>query len=239
MKKLLRHPDFEKLCNKLRSHIGVIDINETIDSLKVLCFIHVPCQSTIVQALLQVLRHNVNELELSEIIFVTYLFKQFDGSTPLIEALKIALPIVFEIQLQTKMDKSNIAQIAEYLHYAERENLSNKCIETIVAAAMLHKHDFDTKSAVSIVWSICDLPADVYYEPLLTRAVKQLTSKIDDLNYNDMETTLTKLLNKYNLKYPFYYNEEFFNSCCNYVIDKNLGVEVALYISRKFLKLVR
>lgn len=239
MKKLLKHPDFEKLCNKLRTQIGIIDIPETIDSLKVLCFIGVPCHSAIVQALLQILRHNINELELSEIVFVTYLLKQFNGTTPLIDALKIAMPIVFEIQLNTKMDKNNIAHVADSLYYAVREGLGNKAIETIVAAAMLSTREFDVKTAVSFIWSICDLPADVYYEPIVTKSLNVLISKIDEMNYNDMETTLTKLINRYNAKTPFYYNEEFFNCCCNYVMDKNLGIEIALYISRKLLKIVR
>lgn len=237
--KLIKHPHFEKLCNRLRRQVGSMDVSDTIYALKALCFLGVRHDATIVQTLLQMLRHNINDLELSQIMFITFLLKQFNGTTPLMDALNIALPMVFQIQLPTKMDKGNMAHIAEYLYFAAKYRLSNKCVETIVASAIRCNNDMDSKTAISIIWSICDLPHDHYLQPLLDRCIDVLNLNIDDLHYNDMETTLTKLLNKYSVDYPFYYNQVFFDLCCNYVIDKKLGVEVALYISRKLLKMVR
>lgn len=234
---LLRNPNFVKLCNKIKMQARSMEIKETLEVLKIVCFFGVASDSSIVQVLLQILRHNINDLSLQQIVFLSFLLKQF-AATPLTEALSIALPIVFEIQLPIKMDRENITQMAEYLHYTTKSSVSDKCVETIVANAMRCSQEMDSKTAISIVWSICDLKPDFYFEALLNKAISVLNLNIDRLQYNDMETTLTKLVNKYSKKYSFYFNESFFDLCANYVIEKQTGAEVALYISRKLFKIV-
>lgn len=193
--------------------------------------------STIVQVLLQLIRYNINDLTLPQIIFLSFLIKQFK-STPLIDALNIALPIVFEIQLSSKMDRDNISHLAEYLHFTTKCSVSDKSVETIVAATLRCKDQMDTKTAISIAWSICSLKRDQYFEPLLNKALDILSMNTETLSYNEMETTLTKLINNYSTSYPFFFNEVFTDSCVNYIIDNDLGAEIALYVARKFLKIV-
>lgn len=207
--------------------------NEVIEALKVLSFLKVPSNSTIMQILLQLIRHNVNDLNIPQIIFVDFILHQFKSS-PLVEALKIALPIIFEAQLNTKMDREDLNHIAEYLHYASKRPVSEKCIEMIVASAIRCKSEMDVKTANSFIWSICDMKPDVFFEPILLKSFDVLRENIEGLSYSEMETTISKLIKNYSNRFPFYYNEAFFDACGNYVIENNLSFTRAMHVVKKF-----
>lgn len=237
---ITHHPDFDRLCYYLKAQAGLIELNETIEALKVVSFVGVSSKSTIVQVLLQLLRHNVNDLSLQQIMFLDFLLKQFKSS-PLVDGLLIALPIVFEVHLPVKMDRENIAHLAEYLQYVSKRPVSDKCIEIIINCMIkfIDTHDvLDAKIAKSIIWSICDLEEDEFYEPLLQKAINALLlNDIDKLEYLEIQTTMTKLIYKYSAKFPFYYNETFLDSCANYIVDHDCGFEEAIYTLRKFSRI--
>lgn len=212
-------------------------MNDTIEALKVVCFVGVSSESTIVQVLLQLIRYNINGLSVPQIIFLDFLLKQFDSS-PLIDALKIALPLVFEIQLPTKMDRDDIAHIAEYLHYVSKTQVSEKCVESIVLAALKCRNKMDTRTASSIAWSLCDLKHDCLYEPLLKEALHVITANMHQLTFNEIETTLTKLINKRSPKSSFYYDELFMDVLCEHVIRNKFGLKQVIHVLRKFNKIV-
>ncbi|KAJ8979644.1 hypothetical protein NQ317_001351 [Molorchus minor] len=232
-KELLRHPDFSRLCKKLKSQSGVIDLNETIEALKVVSYVGVPSNSTIVQVLLQLIRQNINSLTLQHIMFLEFLINQFNSS-PLTEAFKIALPLIFETQLPYKMNRDDAAHLAEYLHYASKIDLSKKSINMIVEALCKPAQEFDAKTAKSIIWSITDMdePSEDI-QPLLNKAINALLVHIDELNYTDIETTLTKLIHRYSRRHYYFYSEVFTDTCANYVIDHDLGFRHAVFALRK------
>ncbi|EFA07285.1 uncharacterized protein LOC660773 [Tribolium castaneum] len=229
---ILAHQDFRKLCRKLRSQAASIELGDIIEALKVVSYVGVPADSTIFQVLLQLIRHNVNHLNLQQIIFLEFLLTQ-TKSSPLVEALKIALPMVFEIHLPVKMDYDNAAHLADCLYFASRNALNVESIEKLVNALMGHR-EFDAKTAKSVVWSICDMEPDEMFRPLMNRAIDSLIVHLDELSFNEMETTLTKLISRFGQKCTYFYNETFYDSCANYVIDKDLGFKQSIYILRKF-----
>lgn len=235
-KEILAHRDFRKLCRKLRNQAASIELSETIEALKVVSYVGVPADSTIFQVLLQLIRHNVNSLNLQQIIFLEFLLTQSEPS-PLAEALKIALPMVFEIHLPMKMDYDNLSQLADCLFFASRNNLREDSVERIVNALMAHR-EFDAKTAKSVVWSVCDMDSNEMFRPLIKRAIDSLIVHLDELSFNDMETTLTKLIGRYSRKSTYFYDETFFDMCANYVIDKDLGFKQSIYILRKFGRIV-
>lgn len=233
----MKHPDFGKLCSHLRSQIGLLEVRDTIESLKVMSFMGVSSNGTIVQVLLQILRHKVNELSLQQIIFVDFILNQMKPS-PISDALLIALPIVFEIQLPIKMDRDNIFQLVDCLQYISKKKVSEKCVETVVNSILKCPAEIDAKLAVGIIWSITDMKADEFFEPLLNMALEHLIPSMNTLPFNEIETTLGKLVNKFTPKLTFYYNERYFDKCAMYVIDKDLGLESATFVLRKFNKIV-
>lgn len=234
---ILVHPDFKKLCRKLRSQAGAIDLKQTIEALKVVSYVGVPSDSVITQVLLQLIRHNINNLNLQQIMFLDFLLSQFNPS-PLVDALKIALPIVFEIQLPVQMDYDNINHLADYLFYASRHRMNEASIEKITNALVKYPQQFDAKTAKSVIWSICDMDSYGFLRPLLKKAINSLVVNLDELSYNDMETTLTKLISRYSYKTNYFYDEVFFDSCINYIIDNDLGYKHSIYTLRKLSRVV-
>lgn len=234
---ILRHPDFEKLCKKLKSQSGIIELNETIEALKIISYVGVPSNSTIVQVLLQLIRRNINSLTLPQIMFLDFLIHQFNSS-PLVDALKIALPIVFEIHLPLKMDREDVAHLAEYLHYASKARLGETTVDTIVKALYRLNEEFDAKTAKSIIWSITDMEPNDIIEPLVNKAINDLIIHVDNVSYSDMESTLSRLIHRHSRRYPYFYNEIFADTCANYVIDHELEFEHGVYMLRKLGRLV-
>lgn len=237
MNDILKNPNFVKLCKKLKSQAGVIELNETIEALKVMTYVGVPSDSKIIQVLLQLLRHNVNYLTLNHIMFLDFLLGQYKSS-PLVEALKIALPMVFEINLSLKLDKSNLSQLTECLYYASRHKLSDQSVELLIKTLCDYPDEFDARSAKSIIWSITDMNADEMFKLPLEKALNDLIVHMDEISFIDLDKTAGKLIVKYSSKHTFYYNETFFDSCVNNIIDHNLGFEEAMILLRKFIRIV-
>ncbi|KAJ8943016.1 hypothetical protein NQ318_008334 [Aromia moschata] len=229
---ILRHPDFNKLCRKLKFQSGVIELNETIEALKVISYVGVPSNSTIVQVLLQLIRQDINSLNLHHVIFLDFLVGQFNSS-PLVEAFRMALPIIFEIHLPVKIDKRNVTHLAEYLHYASKVDLSKNSIKILVDALLESTEELDGKTAKSIIWSLTDMDPTEYFAPLLDKAINDLLIHIDELNYTDLESTLSKMVHKYTKKHSYFYNETFVDTCVNYLIDHDLGFKYGVYALRK------
>ncbi|KAL3286254.1 hypothetical protein HHI36_000764 [Cryptolaemus montrouzieri] len=233
---LINSKDFNRLCRKLKSLAGVIDIHETLEALKIVTYVGVPKDSTIVQVLLQLIRQNVNELSLSNIIFLEFLLGNYTN-VPLADALKIALPIVFEIQLPVKMHRESISSLREYLFYASRNKLSQKTLDLILSSMLNCKETSDAKTAKSIVWSLTDLPPSSGFEALLKKNIDTLLVNIDELSYEDLETVLSKLSSAYRREYPFFKNKVFCDAVVGHIIDQDVGYAAAIRILRKLDRL--
>lgn len=232
----MQHPDFERLCYHLKLQAGMIELNETIEALKVISYVGVSTKSSIAQVLLQLIRQNVNDLSLHQIIFLDFLLKQFKSS-PLVDGLLIALPIVFEVYLPTKMDRQNVGHLAEYLQYISKKRVSDSCIELIVhnlIKCIDQGGQLDPRIANSIIWSICDMEANAFFKELYEKAMNALVSQTDQLEHRDLQTTLSKIV----YKHSFYYNEAFVDNCANYIIEHDLGFEEAVFTLSKLTRIV-
>lgn len=220
----------------MRLQAGSIETNDTLEALKVVSYVGVSSNSTIVQVLLQLLKHDINSLGLRQIIFLDFLLSHLDSS-PLTEALKIALPIVFEINLPIKMETDNVAQLTEYLFYLSRNGSKEEILRRVVEL-LLTFPNFDVKTAKSIIWSICDLDFNEMFRPLLKKAIDCIMIQIDELDFNDLEVTLSKMLRRYTRRFNYFYNEAFFDTCANCLIDQDLGFDKAIYLMRKLNRVV-
>lgn len=85
----------------------------------------VPHNSMITMKLLQMIKRDINVLDMNQIMFLSFLLRHYEGvRNPTIDALKIALPVVFEAQLKTKLDRNNVANLAEALIYCTRNEIA-------------------------------------------------------------------------------------------------------------------
>lgn len=236
-KSIISSRKFAQLCEKLKTLAGIIEPNETIEALKIVTYVGVPKNSTIVLVLLQLLRHNLNDLNLQQIIFLDFLLGNYSG-VPLAEALKIALPIVFDIQLPIKMERENIQSLKEYLHYASKHQLSNQSVDLILSKTINCQERYDAKTAKSIIWSICDMRPRPCFEKLLKKNVRVLTQVLDELPFKDVDITLKKLMNSYTkYEYAYFRNEEFCNAVACLAMDKNLSLDQCIYVMKKLEQL--
>ncbi|GLV33272.1 XNP [Carabus blaptoides fortunei] len=234
-KEIMAHADFKTLCVSLKYHIRAIELNETIEALKILSYVGIPSRSTIFQTLMQMIRQNVNNLTLQQIIFLDFLLKQVTV-TPLSDALLIALPIVFEVQLPYKMDGDNFSHLTDLLQYATRNKLSDKTVNHLLNALERHKNKMDVRGALSIVWSLCDLKQNDSFAPLLKYALNIVVHSGEEIKISDLETTLTKLTFRYNAKYAYYFNREYFDLVAEHTVENDLGYQQAIWILQKFTK---
>ncbi|XP_022913028.2 uncharacterized protein [Onthophagus taurus] len=231
--KILLDPTFEKLCSKLTVFAGTIDYGDVLDALKVLTLLNVPSNSTIYQTLLQLLRHSINQFSLHQIIFLHFLLTKVE-KTPLSEAFLLALPMAFELMVPLKLDRTNTKLLADCLQFTSRNNVSNQCVEIIALALLRLK--LNPRISLSVIWSVCDLQPASYTEPLLKKLLKNIMFNLGEYNYDELESTLTKLTNRFSNRNPYYYNQEFYDFCANYIIDNDTGFEQGTHFLRKVLK---
>jgi FAST kinase domain-containing protein 2 len=239
MQQIVNSPNFIKLCNRLKSQARVISLDDAVQALKVVSYVGVPANSTIVQVLLQLIRHGVNDLSLHQIIFLDFLLRKFDRN-PLVDALKIAFPLVFEAQLSLKMARDDAAGLAELLKYACRKSLSDPSVNIIVECIEKLSDSIDVKIAKNVVWSLCELQRSLLsHQALLICCWNILTQNVEECSYTEIEEILDKMVKKIAQKEAHFYHEGFADSCARYVVARDCGFEEGSWILRKLTRIVR
>ena len=215
-----------------------MELNDTVEVLKILNFLGVKSDSSVISGLLSMIRYQVNELSLGHMIFLDFLFRKMD-KTPLVEAFQIAIPMVFQIQLSKKLDHENVQQLTELLHFAAKNKISEQNMLNIVSALTLHGDGFTVDEARSCLWSLCNLPQ---FEPnsqrLLHNCLKAYKGNIMDQSFDHMETTIAKMNDKYLDGFQEFYDEELCNLCVDYLIEKNISFGQSCYLLKRFNKMV-
>ncbi|XP_047115538.1 uncharacterized protein LOC124795518 isoform X1 [Schistocerca piceifrons] len=234
---VIQSAEFHKLCHTLKLQSRSLEINETIEALKIVSFLGLPSSSPLIQVLLQLVRYNVNELSLQHIVFLEFILKKFD-SCPLVDALNIALPIVFEIQLPIKLDRENPSHMAEMLQYAVRNSLSDSIVSLLIDRLTGTCHKMDKKTAENITWVLLDVDRPVLSIPFLLRQTLNIVSEnINSLSFDEVHALVSKVVKKYLKTSGNFYHEEFLDSCASYVIEKRCTLEKTCWILKKLTRL--
>ncbi|CAB3364744.1 Hypothetical predicted protein [Cloeon dipterum] len=131
---ILNNKVFEILCKHTKNGLRTMTTNHHIDTLKVLTYFGVPASSIMVQSVLHLLKKEVNDLNISEIIFLHSLCTRGRGDENM-KSLSIALPIVFEANLKLKLDKGNSLHVSTALEFATRYKVSEAAFDDLITAA--------------------------------------------------------------------------------------------------------
>jgi FAST kinase domain-containing protein 2 len=238
---LLLSPGFKNCCSILRSHAPRMMVNDLIICLKVLVSLKLNAHNKLIQQLLYHIKEEINELSLTQLAFVNYLLTKME-KTPLANALVIAIPIVFDLNISIQLDHENPEELHKLLHHALVSNmkLSDKSITSILAALILHGTSFDFECAFQIVRSLTSQNAQFIEkneiaQRLLQNCIHVLTTKYGENDFTKMEIALDKLVKRYYFtNHDSYYNETFFNKCAQYVIDHDLGFDSAYHVLKRF-----
>ncbi|XP_063991543.1 uncharacterized protein LOC135169990 [Diachasmimorpha longicaudata] len=232
---MTQNEEFVTLCDVLKKHIRQLSAKQAIEALKCLIYFNVSSTTVIIQMLLQMVRTSINQLTLDEITFLSFLLRKCQ-KTPLVEALTIALPIVFETQVSTQLNPDNLDSLVRVFQYLRQSGMSSDVIprllniiektpsENITPAqakqTLFCLLDWDTKTEVA--------------QKLIPRMLQNLGEKIEELNPAELAAVLRRLSNHVSdvkTNSDIFYHEGFADACGATVISRNLGFEMAFEVT--------
>ncbi|KAI8424713.1 hypothetical protein MSG28_006667 [Choristoneura fumiferana] len=238
---LIKDPAFNVLCQNFKKHARALDVNEAIEATKVLSYLRVPVDSLVVQTMLQLVRYNINELNIRQIMFLDFILNRYDTKNHLVDALKLALPLAFQIHLPMEMDNEDLPLLRDMLFYCCAHSLPDRCINNVVTGVLLHDQSIDAQVARSIIWSLCEVNCTDELYPtrvqLLHICCDILSQSLGQLSYDEVLRTAARLKGRILEKHPEYYHEQLMDATASYVIDNNIEFEKGLLIARVLSRL--
>lgn len=234
--KLVTNPVFGDLCQNFKKHARALDVNEAIEATKVLSFLKVPADSIVVQTMLQIIRCYINMINVRQIMFLDYLLTKFEGSNHLVDALKLALPLAFQIHLPLEMDSKDLTMLKDMLAFSCTHDLPDRYIDEIVTALLLHDQAIDAQVAKSLIWSLCQVNCTEELFPtraqLLHICYDILTQSIPHLRYEEILATAARIKGRILVKHPEYYHEQLMDAIASYMVENKVCFEKGLLVSR-------
>lgn len=176
------------------------------------------------------------------IIFLDFLLRRLEPN-PLVDALLMALPVLLQIQIGTKIDYENVQELTELLRFIGRNRVNDQCTMNIVNALTLQGEELKVEQARNIIWSLCSvkLPEHLNYDKLLNNAINVMKRHFAEEEFTTINTTLEKMVRKYltdSTKFNKFYDEEMYNSCADFIVTNDLGFEKATFIQSVLNKVV-
>lgn len=193
-------------------------------------------ETRIVQTILHMIKGKVNELGLQQIIFLNFLLKKLNG--PLVNALKIALPIVFESQLKMQLDLDNVEVMRDCLHYATVVRSSPQTVKYI-ADRLCNSKSWNPSQACSIIWALGKTRnlGEHGLLPLLDLAISRLGSMVDKCGEKELQRTLAVVGENFSAKNKYWYNEMLSEATAKRVVREKWGFEASFTVGRTFSKM--
>lgn len=227
----------------LNKNIRSLELNDTIDILKILIFLDVPIKSTISLSLVNLLRHQINDLQLGHIVFLDFLFKKVE-QIPLIESIKLALPLLLQIKLNDQLDHENLPQLLDLLNFIAENPISEQCKMNVISALTIHGNNLNVVDAKQIIWSLVEMENEYKhdYDKLLCICINIVENNLDQLDYYQFNKLFGKIIDRYSYKHvdvnDSFYNEKFYTKCIDHFIKNDYGFLSAVYLQKKFNKIV-
>lgn len=181
----------------------------------------------------------INDMSLHQITFLHFLLKEL-SSCPLVDALKLALPIVFETQVQYKLEDNVYFQV-EFLNYITKQRLSQGTYDFVMSKIIRNIDQLNFKMVKSLLLSLYykDYSTDKYIN-VVNKCLNIYLDHIGlEANVSDIEALLARMINKYLYESEEFYNEEFINKVIAYLMKKKMKFEEMGYILKKLNKFVR
>ncbi|ETN59204.1 hypothetical protein AND_009201 [Anopheles darlingi] len=234
---IIQHPRFADLCQAVRQESRSFQMNDITECLKILTYFGVHTNSEIMTVLLQLIRHQINDVTLDHIVFLSFILKKHDR-TPLVEALQIALPMLLQVQIGYKLDHENVEQLVSLLEFVSLHRVNDRTVMNIVSALTLHGTKLSPEQAIVTLKALATFPTFLpQYEKLLQNVFTVLGRDLGRLSFKMIDYVLKKVMDKNLDQLPMFYHEQFLTQCAQYVIDNDVGLLKALYILKKLNKI--
>lgn len=239
-KELLNSIGMQKLFKVVKQYCRWLNVTEIITVVKFMAFLNVSGSHPTLQTLLRLISKQANTLTLSDIIYVSFLLEKL-GTSPIVTALQLALPVIFESHLNCKLDISEPGQVCDALHYSVQKNLGDEILQKIIDTLIPHVKDLSSKQAMSAVWSLSETRRKLLrVDAIVVPSLQILCNSFDSFPLAHIGTTLSKVAKKYSRTAPYFYNEDLVAKFCQILAtsESEKDVDVILYSLKSISQLV-
>lgn len=219
--------EFLQLCEALVSDINSLHANDAVFILKAFAYLGVPSTSVVSQALLQLTRKSLGDMSFNRLVDLEYQLKMFKSS-PLADALKIAVPIMCEIRLNNKMiDTGHVNELIVALSFLSNRTGNEEAIKMVIDSLLIKGQNLSVSQSKKIYKYICNLEKlPPGYEQLLHNLQQILIRGMPTLSFFWIKTLLSKITKKVvHHNNRLFYNEEFVDACAKAIISEDHGFE--------------
>lgn len=150
-KALTSHLGFRELCNRALKRMRFYETEDVLSMLRLTTFFQIPANTALVQAIGQMLKHNINTLTLSQLIFLDVHLRSQKSSSSIIDALKIAVPLVFQAQLPIQLNFTNVADVVRCFKFAYGKELDPALVEKMAVCLLSHIPNLEPEQAATLV----------------------------------------------------------------------------------------
>lgn len=188
---------FQALCNHTLDRIRYMEPAGVLTVFKTLTALGIRNNTYIMQALLKMICSQVNELSLTELTFLNFLLSR-QKSNPAVDGLKMALPLVLQVQVESQLDSDNVHEVVNCLKLCSQARMKPATIQKIISVLIKKMNVLSGDQAVSVIFSLLNLetPLDGYLE-LLNNVFHIATDSIEQLQVNQI-LHVTRMCSKYN-----------------------------------------
>ena len=229
---------FIKLCQQLqRVAPSRADTNDLITCLKALVNCNVEPGSSVLNTVLHLLKSKVNELPIQAFFFVDAILKRV--KSPLADAITIALPVVFETQLETQLNLDDVRSMCQCLRYAIDRRMPVSKIKFIADSLLANSRKWEINEICSVISSLSNLRflSEHGILPLLENALNRLAKVVNHIEPNLLNIMCCKISGNYTNLSRYWYNEEFCNAVAQRVLQEQWDFTLTIGIGQAFTKL--
>ncbi|XP_047484051.1 uncharacterized protein LOC125035833 [Penaeus chinensis] len=239
--------EFSTFCHKLWKASRRMEVDEQLSLLKFLCRMKVQSDSKIMQTVLQLLRHSINDLDLRQLIYLDFLLKKLP-STPLSDGLLVAVPVVIENILKNeKVEEFSTKDLSQLLSICVDGRINK--IGIILQEIYRHGTIISASLGLSILWSLVMMfstdgkrivlskEESLVREVLMKECLKSISRDMKSLTQQKIETTLGKLCEARRKKDHCTYNEHFLNAVAKHAVDDQWDFTAVAHTIRRLYRM--
>lgn len=240
------HPKFEQLCRRLKRCSTMFTSDELVKSFKFLCSLGVPTNSELSLVLLNLIRHEINNLSVDKIIYLEYILSQTECRSELQKTIQSSLPMVFDLQATQQIDKeNNVTELVNILSYlAKHKGIDGECTNTKYICKLLCDKSDEIKSsdAINIIYQLCSI--DRFHLPnsikLMAASIRRLMDQMSDVDIVELQKVIMRLVSTtVNHFSPFQFHlHGLLKSCAERISQDDLGMHNALLLQRTIKNIV-
>lgn len=240
------HPSFEQLCRRLKRCSTMFTPDELVKSLRFLCSLGVPTNSELSLVLLNLIRHEINNLSVNKIIYLDYILSQTECRSELQKTIQTSLPLVFELQVTQQIDKENsvpeLVSILNYLANHKNIDIENENMK-VICKILCDKHEeIRSEDAINIIYHLCLVERFTLKNSikLMATSIRRLMDQITEVDIKELQKVINRLVAMtVNQLSPFQFHLHSLLKCtAERISQADLGLPAALELQMTIKNIV-